>query len=81
MQSTTKEGKTRLKYKAGAFEMPPQQLQPEAFYGASYLPGGIGLPGASFGMPFMAPPTDLYASRYGSSDYVEEVVHHIAPKP
>ena len=81
MQPTTKEGKTRLKYKAGAFEMPQQQLQPEAYYGASYVPGGIGLTNPSYGMPFIAQTTDMYANRYGNSEYVEEEVHHISPKP
>lgn len=80
MQPNTKEGKTRLKYKAGAFEMPPQQLQPEAVFGGGFLPGGSGLQTSSYGLPYMAPMTDMYATRYGNSEYVEEVVHPIAPK-
>lgn len=80
MQPTAKEGKTRLKYKAGAFELPQQQPQPDAYFGTGYVPVGPSQQTAAFGLPYIAPFTDMYANRYGNAEYVEEVVHKIAPK-
>lgn len=79
MQPNTKTGKTRLKYRAGAFEMPESQPQTNQYFNPEMFTAPMGMAGQGFSMPFVPHQADMYASRYGYGQEVQEVTHQVKP--
>ena len=81
MQRDGRQEKTRLKYKAGAFEPPTNERPFEPYYGTDFFPGTMGLSHAGYGMGYMPQPQiDMFTMPFGNQEYVEEEVHVVKPK-